>query len=77
MHVVPAWRIVTVCPPMVRSVERATADEVLEPMVTPTVPLPVPEGGLTEAQSASLDAVHEQLEPFVVMATRPAPPRGP
>src|SRR5688572_29830281 len=62
---------------MVRSVDRAAAEAMFEPTVTPMVAFPVPPLGATAAHEAPLDAVHEQFAPLVEIETRPAPPAGP
>lgn len=56
---------------------RATAEPAFDCIVTPTVPLPVPDVVFSDAHGTPLEAVHEQFEPFVVTAMRPEPPAGP
>ena len=74
MQVVPDWVILIVWPPTVSVVARGVTELALDAMVTPTVPLPLPEVGDTVAQPALLEADQVQLAPLAVMPMVPAPP---
>lgn len=75
-HAVADCEIGTVWPPIVNVVERGAA-EALAATFTKTVPSPAPVSGKIEAHESALDAVHEQLGPFVVTPIVPAPPADP
>jgi hypothetical protein len=77
LHVVPACERSTVWPAIVSAPDREPVDAAFDEIVTPIAPLPVPDGGVTDAHETSLDAVHEQLGPLVVTPIVPVVPPDP
>src|SRR4051812_48081662 len=64
-------------PPIVNAPVRPVVDAAFDVMVTPIVPLPLPDVAESAAQGTPLDAVHAQLAPLAMIPSAPVPPADP